>query len=88
MAQIRYTRIIGDITFTANNDLNFPQGQLPVGKRIIEVMVALLRPEEAGKVQRQMSVATLGIAQLLIEHCEFCNIYIQTQKVVKSKIEN
>ena len=54
MVKIRYTRTVGERIFKANLDRTFSAGQLPVGKRVIETMMALLQPEEAGKAYRSI----------------------------------
>ena len=87
MVLLRFTRNIGDELFTANLDLTFPPGQLPVGKRIVETMMALLRPNEAGKSYRTISEASRYVALLLMEHWEFCNIYTISYVSIVKKIE-
>ena len=75
------------ITFMPDINLMFPSGQLPVGKRILEMLIALLHPETSGKNRRSKDDAYNLVTELLIEHWEWCNIYTKTRKQVRSAVE-
>uniref|UniRef100_A0A673AE47 Uncharacterized protein n=1 Tax=Sphaeramia orbicularis TaxID=375764 RepID=A0A673AE47_9TELE len=51
----------------------FPHGMLPTGKGIIQNMLYLLRPNQAGQAQRSRVDAAQLVAELLQEHWLLCN---------------
>ena len=85
---LQYVCTIGELTYQANDNTDFPAGQLlPVGKRVVEAMMGLCDPAKAGN--RTVAEAALGVAQLLIEHWEFCTVtvYTKSQGTVKKQVE-
>ncbi|XP_041349536.1 uncharacterized protein LOC121368852 [Gigantopelta aegis] len=88
MVKVRYSRIVGKIQYVANMDFSFPPGLLPVGKKVIEIMMALLRPDIAGTFKRSISEASRLVSMILMEHWEFCNQYTVTLKAIMKKVES
>ena len=64
-----------------------PNGKLPVGKTIIECMMYLLRPENAGKNYRSVTDAATILSYNLMEHWSFCNIHTMTRKSIGYNIK-
>uniref|UniRef100_A0A673BW14 Uncharacterized protein n=1 Tax=Sphaeramia orbicularis TaxID=375764 RepID=A0A673BW14_9TELE len=64
----------------------FPHGMLPTGKDIIQNMLYLLRPKQAGQAQRSRVDAAQLVAELLQEHWLFCNLYTIHTRHIKNHI--
>ena len=64
----------------------FQNGQLPLEKDVIEMMLFQLSPIRAGKTQRSKDDAASVIAHGLIDHWIHCNLYTLSHISVKKKI--
>ena len=61
-----------------------PNGMLPTGKDVIQIMLYLLRPKRAGQAQRSKDAAAQLLAELVQEHWLLCNVYtIHTRHIKK-----
>ena len=78
------TRVLANVTYTETE--SFSAGVLPTQKNVVEVMMYLLRRDQAGKSQLTVEEASRMVACTLIEHWQYCNIYTVTEKYVKRKV--
>ena len=83
---VRRSIYVGDLVFKPNIDLMFPAGQLPTGRRVMEMMFALNDPKASGQAVRTVEESAHVVTQLLMEHWEWCNIYTITVKSIKKKV--
>ena len=75
-------KTLGDVDYIQKPD--FPNGVLPSRKNIIQNMMYLLRPKQAGQTQRSRESAAQLIAEIVQEHWLFCNLYtIHTRHIKK-----
>ena len=66
----------------------FQNGQLPLEKDVIEMMLFQLSPVRAGKTQRSKDDAASVIAHGLIDHWIHCNLYTLSHISVKKRLSS
>ena len=65
---------------------NFAPGLLPVERDVIEMMVYQLNPNRAGRAGYTKEQAAQTVADGLIDHWIWCNVYTLTNNNVQTKV--